>query len=87
VVLRERDWANERAPQPRPLPPNRVPVEVRDMVFCGAYIQVRLDAPTMGTTLEAEVTTPLGGALPWARGDRIEAELPAAALVVLDGHA
>jgi iron(III) transport system ATP-binding protein len=87
VILHERDWANERAPEPRPLPPNRIPVEVGDMVFCGAYIQMRLDAPSMGTTVDAEVTTPLGGVLPWSRGDRIEVELPAAALVVLDADA
>ena len=86
VILRDRDWANERAPLPVPTPPNRVPVEVSDVVFCGAYIQVRLDAPTMGATVEAELTTPTGGELPWSQGDRIEAELPSRALVLLGAH-
>ena len=87
VRLRHRDWRNERAPEPLPAPVNCVPVSVSDLVFCGAYVQIRLDAPSMGGSIDAEVATPLEGSLPWARGDRIEAELPAAALVLLDTHA
>ena len=86
VRLHERDWRRERAPDPEPAPPNRVPVRVQDLVFCGAYVQIRLDAPSMGASIDAEIMTPLGGALPWARGDHIEAELPAQALVLLDAH-
>jgi len=86
VRLRQRDWHNERAPEPAPAPANCVAVSVSDLVFCGAYVQIRLDAPSMGTSIDAEVATPLEGTLPWARGDRIEVELPAAALVLLDAH-
>jgi iron(III) transport system ATP-binding protein len=86
VRLRHRDWHNERAPVPAPAPVNCVPVSVSDLVFCGAYVQIRLDAPSMCCSIEAEVATPLEGSLPWVRGDRIEAELPAAALVLLDAH-
>ena len=86
VRLRQRNWPNERAPEPAPSPVNCVPVSVSELVFCGAYVQIRLDAPSMGASIEAEVATPLEGTLLWARGDRIEAELPAAALVLLDAH-
>ncbi|MEX1167740.1 MAG: ATP-binding cassette domain-containing protein, partial [Hydrogenophaga sp.] len=69
VRLHQRNLANERAPQPLPSPVNCVPVSVGDLVFCGAYVQIRLDAPSMGGSIEAVVATPLEGCLPLARGD------------------
>jgi len=64
-------------------PGNRVAAVVRGIVFCGAHVVLSLDAPTLGLPIEVVLPTPPGEQLAWAAGDRVVAELPADALIVL----
>ena len=88
VVLSERDWADERMPNRRTQDANQsdnhVPVQLAEISFAGAYVGLRLSAHELGLAVDAELPTPLGGALPWVVGERLMARLPANALSVLD---
>lgn len=86
VRVRERDWPRERAPGARVPSTNTVPVELVDITFCGAHTMLQLHAPTLGTHIEAELSTPLGGDLRWRRGALLAATLPEAALTLLERH-
>jgi len=86
VRVREREWPRERAPGVRVPSTNTVPVELVDITFCGAHTMLQLNAPTLGTHIEAEVPTPLGGDLRWRRGALLAATLPEAALTLLERH-
>ncbi|MBA4267682.1 MAG: putative 2-aminoethylphosphonate ABC transporter ATP-binding protein, partial [Comamonadaceae bacterium] len=65
VRVHERDWPRERAPGARVPSTNTVPVELVEITFCGAHTMLQLHAPTLGTHIEAELPTPLGGDLRW----------------------
>jgi len=86
VRVRERDWPRERAPGARVPSTNTVPVELVEITFCGAHTMLQLHAPTLGTHIEAELPTPLGGDLRWRRGALLAATLPEAALTLLERH-
>ncbi|MCS6995505.1 MAG: ATP-binding cassette domain-containing protein [Casimicrobiaceae bacterium] len=89
VRLRLYDPAAERAAwmgdgeAADPFPLNLVPAWVERFTFSGASISVYLRAPVLGEAqshLEAEVSTPPDGIIPWREGERLWAELPAEAL-------
>lgn len=65
------------------LPTNTVEATLSDWTFCGAHVQLQWQVEALGQTLESSMPTPIGGQVPWQRGEQVGLYLPPKALSLL----
>ena len=73
VGLSPEDW----------LPTNTVEATLTDWTFCGAHVQLHWHVEALGHALESSMPTPIGGQVPWQRGEQVGLYLPPKALSLL----
>ena len=65
------------------LPNNTVEATLSDWTFCGAHVQLHWQVDALGHSLESSIPTPIGGQVPWQRGEQVGLYLPPRALSLL----
>jgi iron(III) transport system ATP-binding protein len=65
------------------LPTNTVEATLSDWTFCGAHVQLQWQVEALGHALESSMPTPIGGQVPWQRGEQVGLYLPPKALCLL----
>ncbi|MDZ7811672.1 MAG: ATP-binding cassette domain-containing protein [Ideonella sp.] len=65
------------------LPTNTVEATLNDWTFCGAHVQLHWQVEVLGQPLESSMPTPIGGQVPWQRGEQVGLHLPPKALNLL----
>ena len=73
VGLAPEDW----------LPTNTVEAALIDWTFCGAHVQLHWQVEALGHPVESSMPTPMGGQVPWQRGEHVGLYLPPKALNLL----